>query len=144
MIDFHRENRRCSRLGTTPSKSIKNVLRSNADVDPHLHENVPFSRRLYQITKPSPSQNSTFTWSLLRLRKIKKAPDNNSPGNIWPITTPRPSKLIRILMGVWQRKRRALPGMVNIKSPSERISIAWEQLDQTVYQGRCGDCDTRS
>ena len=41
--------------------------------------------------------------------------NNNSPGNICPTTVPRPSKLFRMFMGVWQRKRRALPGSVSIR-----------------------------
>ena len=33
MMNFHRENRRCNRLGTTLSKSIRNALRYNMDAE---------------------------------------------------------------------------------------------------------------
>ena len=114
---FHRENRGCNRLGTIPSNSIRNSLRSNGFESPHFQLKPPFSNRLYQIINPSLSQKSTFIWSLWRLRKTKNAPDKSSPGNNPSTVALKPSKLLRILMGNWQKNNRALPEIVSISPP---------------------------
>ena len=85
-----------------PSKSIKNVLRSKDVSAPHFPGKEPLSSRLYQMTNPSLSQKSTFTWSRVRLRKMKRAPDSNSPGNNCSTAAPNPSKLFLMFMGDWQ------------------------------------------
>ena len=90
-----------------PSKSIKKVFRSKVFV-PSGDEKDPFSSRLYQIIKPSPSQNNIFILSFCRLRKIKKAPDNSSLGKSFSTSMLKPLKLFLMLTGYWQKKKRAL------------------------------------
>ena len=116
---FHRENRDCNRLGTIPSNNIKNSRLSNGFESPHFQVKLPFSKRLNQMTRPSLSQKSTFMWSLRRLRKTKNAPDKSSPGNNPSTVALKPSKLLRILMGNWQKNNRALPEIVSINPPSK-------------------------
>lgn len=124
-----------------PSNIIKKALLSSVSVHPHLHGKDPFSSLLNQMTNPSLSQSSTFIRSFCLLRKIKKAPDISSPGNNSSTTLLNPSKLLRIFMGCWQRKSRALPGIVNIMlllKLSDTLSRAVDHgTDQGITEYHC-------
>lgn len=121
-----------------PSNIIKKALLSSVSVHPHLHGKDPFSSLLNQMTNPSLSQNSTFIRSFRLLRKIKKAPDISSPGNNSSTTPLNPSKLLRIFIGCWHRKSRALPGIVNIMLLSKLSDTSSRAVVHRPDQGITG------
>ena len=113
---------------------MKKALLSSVSVHPHFHGKDPFSNLLNQMTNPSLSQKSTFIRSLRLLRKIKNAPDINSPVNNSSTTPQSPSKLLRMFTGLWHRKSRALPGIDNINSLSMLLGTVLRMMDHRIDQ----------
>ena len=71
---YNNEKRLFRRRGTTPSSSMVNCCLDSSSWPVKQPEKVPCSSRLYQMTKPSPSQCSIFMRFLRRLRKRNRAP----------------------------------------------------------------------
>lgn len=87
------------------------------------NRNVPFSRRLYQIAKPSRSQYSILTRSARRFRNTNKCPENGSWPMISRVIRERPSNPRRMSACSRQRYIRTAGGSLNMASsciPSRR------------------------